>query len=256
MTRVDDPSAPMAWSAHLPISGASTGFDPGGWPTSTWVLHAMYEHADLMAPTTHDDLHRARLATGDATPQLVGEVDLDALTEVSGIPLGVVGRPGEEWTRVTWAEYLGRLPDRDLRRDAPPSFRWFPAGNWPAAVAPPPEGSLDDLSLEALLAVLASRSPQGEDTPCFAFYASLPAGDFDSVHLWTGPLGSVRDLLEEHGGAYGYSPTNLWPADRAWFVSTDYDLQATKVSGDHALVAALRAEPRLECLEWSGPAES
>jgi hypothetical protein len=37
-----------------------------------------------------------------------------------------------------------------------------------------------------------------------------------------------------------------WPADRAWFVATDADLETTFVGGTAAAVAALLAEPALE----------
>ncbi len=123
-----------------------------------------------------------------------------------------------------------------------------------SSIVAPPEGSLDAESIEALVAVLAAHSPEGRDTECFAFYASLPAnGDFDRVHLWRGRLGSIPDLVDDQGGPYSFSPTNFWPAGRDWFVLTDYDLQGTKVSADPTLVAALHAEPRLECIDWDAP---
>ena len=72
------------------------------------------------------------------------------------------------------------------------------------AIEPPPEGSLDDRSLEAVLSILAEHSGYGQDTRCYAFYASLPANDFDNVHLWEGPVGPVRDLIADHGGLYDF----------------------------------------------------
>jgi hypothetical protein len=105
-----------------------------------------------------------------------------------------------------------------------------------------------------LITVLAAHARAGRNSPCFAFYGSLPAGfDFDNVHLWSGPLGRIPDLIDQQGGPYGFSPTNFWPAERDWFVWTDYDLEATKVSGDPALISALHAEPRLECVDWQAP---
>jgi hypothetical protein len=41
-------------------------------------------------------------------------------------------------------------------------------------------------------------------------------------------------------------PTLMWPADRAWFVASDTDLDATYVGGSEDLIAALLAEPGLE----------
>ena len=161
-------------------------------------------------------------------------------------------RPAAPSVRVRWAEYLRRFPDFVPCRQVPPGYRWFPPGSWPAAIQPPPEGSLDGESLAAMLSVLRTHS--GRDVPCFAFYGALPAGgDFDRVHLWTGRLEDIPGLLDDRGGPYGFSPTNVWPAGREWFVWTDYDLQATKVSGPPGLVRALAAASRLECLAWQAP---
>jgi hypothetical protein len=87
------------------------------------------------------------------------------------------------------------------------------------------------------------HSVDGPSIDCVAFYASLPAADFDTLHVWRGPLSAVPELLEERGGPYSSSPTNLWPADRSWFIWTDYDLAGTKVSGSKPLVRRSRATP-------------
>ncbi|MGC4837659.1 hypothetical protein ACLQ3D_24475 [Micromonospora vinacea] len=106
-------------------------------------------------------------------------------------------------------------------------------------------------SLDALLDTLSRCSIDGPGTDCVAFYASLPAGDFDNPHVWRGPLSAVPELLEERGGPYAFSATNLWPTDRSWFVWTDYDLLATKVSGAGPLVEAVKSHPALETVDWS-----
>ena len=46
------------------------------------------------------------------------------------------------------------------------------------------------------------------------------------------------------------TPSNLWPTDKSWFVYTDWDLMATKVSGPAELVAAIEADDELESLRW------
>ena len=250
MKRVDDTSGPMAWFDDRPSDEAMTGFDAIGWAASTWVLHAMYENVDLTGLGTHDDLHRRRLDAGEIAPLVIGGVNIEASITVTGCALGFVARPGQPWVRLTWAEYLHRFPDFSPSHDFPPCMRWFPPGSWPAAIEPPPEGSLDGESLEALIAILAAHSREGQDTPCFAFYGSLAAGDFDNAHLWRGPLSHIPDLINVNGGPYAFSPTNFWPDEREWFVWTDYDLEATKISGDPALVSALQADPRLECERW------
>jgi hypothetical protein len=257
MKRLEETSDPLTWLVEArPSHEAVTGFDASGWQASTWVLHAMYENSALAGMGTHDDLHRRRLAAGDVAHLIIGEVNLDAVSTVSGTPLGFVIRPGHPWARVRWTEYLQRFPDFRPGRDVPSCSSWFPPGSWPVAIKPPPEGSLDGESFEALLSVLAAYSPQGQDTECFVFYASLPCGDFDRVHLWKGPLKHIPELIDDYGGLYGFSPTNFWPTGREWFVWTDYDLQGTKVSGHRTLVTALKAAPGLECIDWDPPANT
>jgi len=249
MQRVMDPSGAMEWLAGRPAQEALTGYEMPGWPASAWVLHAMYENPDLRGLGTHDDVHRRRVEFGAVAPLIIGDVNMDEIATVSGTPLGFVVSPGQPWLRLRWEDYLSRFPDVAAARAFPPSDSWFPAGSWPLAVEPPPEGSLDEESLAALADVLGARSPDGARTPVLAFFGSLPAGgDFDAIHLWAGPLGEVMSLLEDHGGPYRFSPTNIWPVDRTWFVWTDYDLPATRVSGDPALIAALVSNPHLECI--------
>lgn len=253
MTRVSDPSGEMAWLPDLPPDEAFSGYDALGWPASTWVLHAMYENHDLAGLGTHDDVHRQRLESGAVAPLVIGGIDFDSVGTLTGTELGYVSTPGPAWRRITWHEYLARFPDFTGHRDYPPCHRWLPPGSFPVAIEPPPEGSLDEATLDALTAVLATHSPAGRDTHCFAFYAALPTGDFDTVHLWEGPLRHVRELISANGGPYGFSPSNLWSADHGWFVWTDYDLQGTKVSGDQSLIDDLVSSAELECIDWDFP---
>jgi hypothetical protein len=71
-------------------------------------------------------------------------------------------------------------------------------------------------------------------TRCYAFHASIPSQDDDDVHLWEGQLGHIPELIADNGGPYDFSPTNMSSAEREWFVYTDEDLLATKVSGTEA----------------------
>jgi hypothetical protein len=247
MRRTDDPRRELAWLADRPVEESATGYDAQGWPASIWILHAMYENRSLRDLGSHDDLHR-RLAQGLLPPMIIGDVNLDAVTTVSGTPLGFVVRPGRRWRRLRWADYLSRsgraLPAYE---PFPLSSAWLHRGSWPISIDPPPEGSLDEGSLTAVLEVLADHSESGVDAPCRAFYASLPAGDFDHPTLYTGPLRAVPDLIAT--GQQRCTPTNLWPADRSWFVWTDWDLIATKISGPTITLDALRAHPDLETLD-------
>ena len=93
------------------------------------------------------------------------------------------------------------------------------------------------------------HSPAGSGTACFAFYAPVATGDFDAPVLLAGPLRAIRGLVEGEN-AFRSTPGKFWPRDRSWFAWTDWDLWATKISGPHALVDAVRAEPELETITW------
>ncbi|MBQ1037193.1 hypothetical protein [Micromonospora sp. C81] len=252
MERVEAPATLLTWLADRPKWEAATGYHPARWESSTWILHAMYENPRFAGLGTHDELHRHGRESGDLAPLIVGDINLDEGTTETGIPLGFVVRPGNPWRRVLWSQHLtgerGQAPDRRY----PPCHRWFPHNSWPVAVQPPPEGSLDEESLDALLDALCRHSAAGPSTDCVAFYASLPANDFDNLHVWRGPLSAVPGLLEERGGPYPFSPTNLWPTDRSWLIWTDYDLQGTRISGSRSLIEAVRSHPALETVDWSG----
>jgi hypothetical protein len=253
MSRVADQERELAWLLEQPDMDVSTGLNAAGWTASVWVLHAMYENPRFREAGTSEDPKRSRLASG-APPAMIGDVNMDELTIDVGIPLGHVSHPGSGWSRLTWADYLAQ-EGRNL--DGPhrtlPGYRWFPPGSWPLSIQPPPEGSMDGASFEALINTIASLETAGKDTECFAFMAGLPAGmdPQDPYHLWKGTLGTLPTLLTREDYDYRFSPTNWWSADRTWFVLTDYDLQATKVSGPENLITKIRNDPFLET--WTEP---
>ena len=49
------------------------------------------------------------------------------------------------------------------------------------------------------------------------------------------------------------TPNNFWATDHSWFVYTDWDLWATKVSGPLTLIAALEADTELVTTLWPDP---
>ena len=247
MSRLADPSEQVAWLVRSSGKETLTGYDLDEWPATTWILHAMYENPALKGLGTHDEWLQRQFAAGDIAPLLIGEVNLDEETTVTGSPLGFVVRPGQAWGRISWRQYINRSGGKGEHCGYPPCHRWFPPGSWPVSIEPPPEGSMDEESLEALIEVLAASS-MGLQTECFAYYAPLAAGDFDTAHLWQGPLRSISELIAEHGGPYPSSPSNFWSADRDWFVWTDWDLQGTKVSGSERLITAVQASSVLETI--------
>lgn len=214
------------------------GFDASGWASSVWILHAMYINRDLPADVTYDTLHKAAPRPGPNTlrrwwSRQRTQPTIDRIlagSTATGIPLGYTTIPEPPWERLTWRSLADELQLVLGDVDVPPCFRWFPLKSWPARILPPPEGSLDGLSLERLLAHLGSHSEAGLATEVFAYYAPLTSGDFDHPTLLVGPLGSIPALTQ--GRDREFTPSNIWPRDRSWIVYTDYDLEGTKVSGD------------------------
>lgn len=157
-------------------------------------------------------------------------------------------RPGAEWQRVAWSDYLTRFPEFEPKREVPPCGGWFPKGSWPVAIEGPPEGSMDEMSFDAL--VKGSLGRQCRKRRVHRLLRLLPAGDFDESHVWSGRLADLPTLVEENGGDYGSTPTNIWPADRSWFVWTDWDLQGTRVQGFATLIERIQEVDSLETTSW------
>lgn len=68
--------------------------------------------------------------------------------------------------------------------------------------------------------------------------------------LFRGPMRGVRPFFAAGpSGFWGQTPNLLWPADRAWCVATEIDLDSTVVGGPRPLVEAVLAHPALEAFE-------
>jgi hypothetical protein len=234
----------LEWLRVLPPRGV--GFDPTGWEAETWILHAMYERADLPGGLTHDDVRRIEVAAGAQEPVVVNEVRIEGLGVVVGSPLGRSGDPGPGWSRLRWDELARRLDASIFADWHLPCHRSFAYESWPANIRPPGEGSLDREQLASLLAHLCDHSDDASRQECRAFYpgwiADPGAGDDDVVYELR--LDEVMDLYDD--AAVPGSPINLWPADASWFVLTDWDLWGTKVSGSRELIAAIAGDPAIE----------
>ncbi|WP_146116749.1 hypothetical protein [Microbacterium sp. MYb64] len=249
MARIDGAVEAIDWFAGgAEIPELFAGVDAHGWDADVWLLSAMYVNHSLPSGLTHDEVHKIQLSAGVEAPLVIADVNLDETTVVQGGGLGFSPTPGPEWSRVRWADYS---PDLDrIAREAkvPPCFRWFPPGSWPANVLPPDEGSLDESSFRALVATLAEQSG-GFGAEITALYADGASGDWageQSPHVWRGPFAAIDELIER----FGCTPSNFWPADRSWFVYTDYDLWATKVSGSRSLIHALKSNVDLDSIDW------
>jgi hypothetical protein len=226
----------------------TTGLDVSGWDDSIWILHAMYENAALPSNMTYEQLDTARREAGELEPVFVGDVNLSSIGINPGTNLGFTDHPGDGWRRLTWADHFGRVGENaGENKTAPPSSHWFPPGSWPLSIRSPGEGSIDGESLRTLISILSTRETTER---CYFHPSALTTGNYDENVAYEGQLSEVFELISD---GQGFSPSNFWPADRAWFVYTDYDLWATRVSGSRELIAELESGAEVESLRWNQP---
>ena len=146
----------------------------------------------------------------------------------------------------------------------------LPLGDPPTAApfaTAPREGSLPPHQLAALCALLAAHTVTPEQ--CFVGlwegYGGIKQTPWDRAPVlvldqrtFVVRRGSI-ELAQAVGRPTWNSPspegpTIFWPADRAWFVASDPDLDSTYVGGSQPLITALRAGADLEA--WpAGPAD-
>ncbi|MGW3044527.1 hypothetical protein ACWC9T_31795 [Kitasatospora sp. NPDC001159] len=118
----------------------------------------------------------------------------------------------------------------------------------------PQIGEPDRDCLARLADVLARHSADGPGTVCcFASAAIEDVGE---------PVAAHRGRLDEATAHYDARPAgrqfpaHWWPADRSWFVLTNWDLSATEVFGPPALFAELLADAELEAVRHQGIEEA
>jgi hypothetical protein len=208
----------------------ATGYDPGGWPASTWILHAMYELPFGRVPAPVEM----------PPPETELEAELDAASALTS-PLGPTERPGLMWRRLRWSALARRAGVDPFARAEYPCSTSFPYESWTDRIQPPGEGCLDRFQFVRLVRHLAAR---GGAASCFALFAQLTTSVFEEETVYRGPVHTLLALYDDDDQP-GW-PTNLWAEDRSWFVYSDYDLWATKVSGEPALIDALTADRTLE----------
>ena len=97
-----------------------------------------------------------------------------------------------------------------------------------------------------------ARSWPGEPVPAILSVAEMSAPRLHlpgrGYLLFDGPLDAMDAFVRYDGGPSSgeQSPNLLWPADRAWCVGTEIDLDSTLVAGDAETIAAVLACPDLE----------
>jgi hypothetical protein len=251
----DDPLDKLGVSLDDASNG--TGFDVRTFAASTWLIHAMYER-DMESPLSHDAREKQQIADGERSPVIINGVDLSAETTSTGVGLGWSRAPSARYKRVRWRDYAERMSVPILRDGYWPGINGLVPGvsgadTWPEGVEPPAEGSIDEESWTELIRVLVAHSSEAAQTKCTAFYTPWTLSPNDAPFLLSGKLGDAGALID-NPTSIG-SPQNFWPDDLEWFVYTDYDLQASRISGSVQLIAALLADADLDCEDLPGIAQ-
>ncbi|GEB58195.1 hypothetical protein [Streptomyces gardneri] len=156
--------------------------------------------------------------------------------------------------RLRWDEVLARAGRRLAEWPGTLSYLVFEGVEGAGELEGPDPAELDRASLDRLVEHLARSGPQGPDTPCGAAQAVVATPPGGQQGMWRGRLGDAPahyDAMPEFR-----FPATWWAADGRWLVLTDWDLSATEVFGDAALITALLADPELDVVRHPSIAES
>ncbi|WP_285104054.1 hypothetical protein [Promicromonospora sp. MEB111] len=170
------------------------------------------------------------------------------------VPIDLADREEGPRLRRRWRDVTDEdLPALSKARGWPPNAAYLVRNlRWPDIEVE--EGVLGGESLTALLDIVGDFS--GPGLACFAYYGMVPANEYERLTVLEGTLSAIGGLTRNEDLFRGLSPSNWWPSDRSWFVWTDYDLTATRVSGSRTLIEAVRSHPLLETLDWQWPGGS
>ena len=171
---------------------------------------------------------------------------LDSTWILHDFELDVAREPATDpvWERRRWADVVSEPIDPRLGSGGLPPSSWLLPREVMGITS---EGSMQGESVRGLLEVLSGVTRATET--CYALYAQMTTWEFDSLALYEVSWDSVPHIFGSED-LPSSSPSNLWTADRSWFVWTDYDLCATKVSGSPDLITMVRRHPLLETVEW------
>ena len=210
---------------------------PTGFPTYSKLFHPIYIDPTISDPSV--SWHQA----ADPDQMFVGIRAGGTLVRESSH-----GRTKGE--RIRWQQLSKKCgvafhPETSDRTFA----KAFPDGSWPRSLLGPDEGTLDQETCNALIAIMLQRVG---NMPCFFYYSGLSVAfgpDGYLPHLYVGTLPDVLAFFDSDD--VNASPEFWWPENREWCVCTDWDLSFTLIGGSRDLAAALSDDPFLEILPVS-----
>lgn len=234
-----------AWidAGKKPVEDASQGgvrlenLVPAVFPAYCKLFHPIYVDPEVSDRST--SWHQA---------ESQGRPDLGVLAGGTLVRESSDGRVKGE--RVRWrelAERYGLTFHSDLHAY---SFARAFGKSWPRYLLGPDEGTLDDATCDALIAVLG---PLTGAVPCYFYYSGISvifsASEGYPAHLYQGSLFDVSALADL--AAVSSTPEYWWPEDRSWCVHTDWDLAFTLIGGTERVVEAVLGHPELEAVRVS-----
>lgn len=149
---------------------------------------------------------------------------------------------------ITWQE----LADRNGLKFHPEltvnSFtRNFPRSSWPRHLIGPEEGHLELNTLKAIVRSIAISTSDFElSQPCYFHYDLTATNNYESALLFEGRLLQIFNTPDLDD--VSTTPTDWWPADRKWFVASDWDLTFTLIGGSIDLVNSLIWNSEIDCV--------
>lgn len=108
------------------------------------------------------------------------------------------------------------------------------------------EGQLERATANRLLTALAEASPRQPTFFVYSHPGCLIATPNHEPLAFRGRADELDAVHEEAGQVLG--PTYIWPEDRRWLVTTDYDLVSTYVACGSETAEGLMADGELELL--------
>lgn len=105
-----------------------------------------------------------------------------------------------------------------------------------------------------VLQARARRQQLAEQRRLVGQLSAIPSFELPNrrYHLLTGPVSAAAGIRSPADGVEPQMPDLWWPDDRAWFVSTDTDLDFTVVAGSEAFVSELGAAWPGRAARWQG----
>jgi hypothetical protein len=126
--------------------------------------------------------------------------------------------------------------------------RNFPGDSWPRYLIGPDEGTVRLDTLKQIVRAIALVTSDFDlAQPCYFHYDLIATAAVCEDLLFYGKLIDVFDTraLDD----VNTTPTNWWPRDKGWFVSTDWDLTFSLIGGPDELIKSLTANAEIDCVE-------